>query len=106
MKKFLALIAITLFVFAGCTTEEITPVVEEDITTPDVVVEDVDTIPTPASAEYERLKEEEAKETSLIDADNDYLNKLAEEREITLSDCEDLKSEISKADCKEAYGDN
>lgn len=113
MKKFLALIAITLFVFAGCTTEETTPVVEEDATTPDVVAEEDATVPAadllPEGVEFvsneDRIKARDEKEVNdlasdeQIKEDQEKLNEITALRPLEVKDCELVKNPDFKASC-------
>lgn len=113
MKKFLALIAITLLVFVGCTPEEASPVVEEDATTPDVVVEEDAPVPTadllPEGVEFvsneDRKNALEEKVEKALEADvqiaedKKKLDEISATRPLMVSDCEVVQNPEFKESC-------
>lgn len=111
MKKILALIAITIFL-TGCIPTETAPVVEEDITTPEVEVEETTTtegLGLPEGVEFvsreDRIKAADEKIGKALEADvqiaedKKKLDEISATRPLQVSDCEIVKNPEFKESC-------
>ncbi|MFC1810673.1 hypothetical protein ACFLZH_04185 [Patescibacteria group bacterium] len=118
MKKFLALItlSIAIFVFIGCTGETAQPTIEPTATTTDATTDEPEVTEEPKTEDVEVITNEErrkaldekvAKEIEAdiqVGKDHQVLQAIRVERDLTAEDCELIKDPTYKADCLIAFG--
>lgn len=110
MKKFLAILLASI-VLVGCVPTETAPIVEEDTTQPDVVVEESDTtvVEFPEGVEIvtneDRAKAAEEKIEKALEADvqiaedKKRLDEISATRPLKAADCELVKNPGFKESC-------